>query len=47
MRASVLQRNPYLTAVTGYPASLAAGEEVVTARLTADAERRAARSDAD
>ena len=47
MRASVLQRNPYLTAVTGYPASLAAGEEVVTARLTADEERRGARSDAD
>jgi CRP-like cAMP-binding protein len=37
---SVLQRNAYLTAVTGYPASLAAGEEVVTARLEADAARR-------
>jgi len=47
MRASVLQRNTYLTAVTGYPASSAAGEEVVTARLKADAERRPARSDAD
>ena len=40
MRVSVLQRNAYLTAVTGYPASSAAGEEVVTARLRADAERR-------
>jgi hypothetical protein len=40
MRASVPQRNAYLTAVTGYPASSAAGEEVVTARLKADAERR-------
>ena len=36
---SVLQRNTYLTAVTGYPTSSAAGEEVVTARLKADAER--------
>jgi MFS family permease len=40
MRVSVLQRTTYLTAVTGYPASSTAGEEVVTARLTADAERR-------
>jgi hypothetical protein len=40
MRVSVLQRNAYLTAVTGYPASSAAGEEVVTARLKADAEWR-------
>ena len=40
MRVSVLQRNPYLTAVTGYPASSAAGQEVVTARLRADAARR-------
>jgi MFS family permease len=47
MRASVLERNPYLTAVTGYPASSAAGEEVVTARLKADAERRRAVSDPD
>src|SRR5215210_1122910 len=47
MRVSVLQRNTYLTAVTGYPASSAAGEEVVTARLKADAERRLAASDAD
>jgi MFS family permease len=40
MRVSVLQRNAYLTAVTGYPASLAAGREVVTGRLKADAARR-------
>lgn len=40
MRVSVLQRNTYLTAVTGYPASSAAGQEAVTARLEADAERR-------
>lgn len=39
MRLSVLQRNVYLTAVTGYPASLTAGQEVVTARLEADAAR--------
>lgn len=45
MRASVLQRNTFLTAVTGYPASSAAGEEVVVARLKADAERRSASSD--
>jgi MFS family permease len=41
MRVSILQRNAYLTAVTGYPASSVAGEAVVTARLKADAERRA------
>jgi len=40
MRVSVLQRNAYLTAVTGYLASSAAGEEVVTARLKVNAERR-------
>jgi CRP-like cAMP-binding protein len=40
MRVSVLQRNAYLTAVTGYPASLAAGQEIVTGRLKADAARR-------
>ena len=40
MRVSVVQRNAYLTAVTGYPASSAAGHEVVTARLKADAARR-------
>ena len=33
LRVSVLQRSAYLTAVTGYPASAAAGEEVVTTRL--------------
>jgi hypothetical protein len=47
MRVSVMQRSTYLTAVTGYPASSAAGEEVVTARLKADAERRPATSGAD
>jgi MFS family permease len=47
MRVSVLQRNTYLTAVTGYPASSAEGQEVVAARLKADAERRAAASSAD
>jgi CRP-like cAMP-binding protein len=45
MRVSVLQRNTYLTAVTGYPASSAAGQEVVTARLKVDAERRPAAID--
>jgi Cyclic nucleotide-binding domain/Transmembrane secretion effector len=44
MRVSVLQRDRYLTAVTGYPASSVAGEEVVTARLRADAERPPAAS---
>jgi CRP-like cAMP-binding protein len=47
MRVSVLQRNTYLTAVTGYPASSAAGDEVVTARLKANAEPRPATSEAD
>jgi MFS family permease len=47
MRVSVLQRNAFLTAVTGYPASSAAGEEVVVARLKADAERRWAACDAE
>jgi CRP-like cAMP-binding protein len=46
MRVSALGRTTYLTAVTGYPASSAAGEDVVTARLRADAERGAAASDA-
>jgi hypothetical protein len=36
----------YLTAVTAYPASAEAGQEVVTARLKADAERIPATSDA-
>jgi Cyclic nucleotide-binding domain/Major Facilitator Superfamily len=35
LRVSVLPRNPFLTAVTGYPASATAGERVVTARLEA------------
>jgi MFS family permease len=35
LRVSVLPRNPFLTAVTGYPASEIAGERVVTARLEA------------
>jgi MFS family permease len=47
MRVSVLQRNAFLIAVTGYPASSAAGEEVVTARLEADAARRPAACEAD
>ena len=39
LRVSVLCRNPFLTAVTGYPASAIAGERVVTARLEALAAR--------
>jgi MFS family permease len=35
LRVSVLQRRAYLTAVTGYPASAAAGEAIVTTRLDA------------
>jgi CRP-like cAMP-binding protein len=35
LRVSVLHRRAYLTAVTGYPASAAAGEEVVKSRLDA------------
>src|SRR5215211_5425220 len=39
LRVSLLKRSAYLTAVTGYPASAAAGQDVVTARLRAlDAE---------
>ena len=30
---SVLRRSAYLTAVTGYPAAAAAGEDLVTSRL--------------
>jgi MFS family permease len=33
LRVGVLPRAPFLTAVTGYPASAVAGEQVVTARL--------------
>jgi hypothetical protein len=41
LRVSVLPRTPFLTAVTGYPASATAGERVVEARLEAlAAERR-------
>jgi hypothetical protein len=36
LRLSVLSRNPFLTAVTGYPASAIAGKRVVTARLERD-----------
>ena len=36
LRVSVLSRGPFLTAVTGYPASATAGERVVTAHLEAD-----------
>ena len=39
MRTGVLRRVPYLTAVTGYPASSAVGEVVVARRLEADAAR--------
>jgi CRP-like cAMP-binding protein len=39
LRVSRLRRSAYLTAVTGYPAASAAGEDLVTSRLTADAER--------
>ena len=46
MRVGVLPRSVFLTAVTGYPASSAAGEEVVTVRLRADAERDVAGEDA-
>jgi MFS family permease len=47
LRVSVLQRGAYLTAVTGYPASAAAGQAVVTARLEElDAEQLPATSDA-
>jgi hypothetical protein len=35
LRVSVLPRDPFLTAVTGYPASAMAGEHVVRARLEA------------
>jgi CRP-like cAMP-binding protein len=39
LRVCRLRRSAYLTAVTGYPAAAAAGEELVTSRLEADAER--------
>jgi CRP-like cAMP-binding protein len=45
LRVSRLRRSAYLTAVTGYPAAAAAGEDLVTSRLQADAERLRARDD--
>ena len=39
LRVSRLRRSAYLTAVTGYPVAAAAGEDLVTSRLEADAER--------
>jgi predicted MFS family arabinose efflux permease len=39
LRVSRLRRSAYLTAVTGYPAAAAAGEDLVRGRLEADAER--------
>jgi predicted MFS family arabinose efflux permease len=39
LRVGRLRRSAYLTAVTGYPAAAAAGEDLVTSRLRADAER--------
>jgi hypothetical protein len=39
LRAGVLRRGPFLTAVTGYPAAASAGEALVASRLGADAGR--------
>src|SRR4051812_2337634 len=39
LHVSRLRRSAYLTAVTGYPAAAAAGDELVSSRLEADAER--------
>jgi CRP-like cAMP-binding protein len=39
LRVSRLRRSAYLTAVTGYPVAAAAGEDLVTSRLEADADR--------
>jgi MFS family permease len=39
LRAGVLRRGPFLTAVTGYPAAASAGAALVASRLEADAER--------
>jgi cyclic nucleotide-binding protein/MFS transporter len=39
LRVSQLRRTAYLTAVTGYPAAAAAGEDLVSSRLEADAGR--------
>ena len=45
LRVSRLRRSAYLTAVTGYPAAAAAGDDLVTSRLKADAERLHRRGD--
>jgi MFS family permease len=45
LRVGVLRRAAFLTAVTGYPVSATAGEEVVAFVATRDAERIAAASD--
>ena len=42
LQLSRLRRSAYLTAVTGYPAAAAAGDDLVTSRLEADAQRAAA-----
>jgi MFS family permease len=48
LEVSRLRGSAYLTAVTGYPAAAAAGDELVTSRLEADARRpRRAGSDRD
>ena len=39
LRVSRLRRSAFLTAVTGYPAAAAAGDDLVRGRLEADAER--------
>src|SRR5205814_11527 len=45
LRVGVLQRPAFLTAVTGYPVSASAGQEVVALVATRDAERSAAIED--
>ena len=40
LRVSRLRRSAYLTAVTGYPAAATAGDDLVTSRLGADAQRQ-------
>jgi hypothetical protein len=39
LRVAVIRRSGYLTAVTGYPAAAAAGEDLAATRLEADAVR--------
>ena len=46
LRVSVLHRGLYLTAVSGYPAAATAGDDLVSDRLRADAERLAIAGDA-